>query len=54
MQAKYLKSHFEKNHYDFKVKIIVEEELLGTGGAIKNSLSYLPNEFFVLMVTQYY
>ena len=44
--SKILKSHFEKNHYDFKVKIIVEEELLGTGGAIKNSLSYLPNEFF--------
>ena len=39
-------SHFEKNHYDFKVKIIVEKELLGTGGAIKNAVDILPNEFF--------
>lgn len=39
-------SHFEKNYYDFNVKIIVEKELLGTGGAIKNAVDILPNEFF--------
>ena len=47
-------SHFEKNHYDFNVKIIVEKELLGTGGAIKNAVDILPNEFFVLMEILYY
>ena len=41
-----LTSHFEENDYSFKVKIIVEKELLGTGGAIKNAAGQLPDEFF--------
>ena len=41
-----LEEHFKNNYYNFDVKLIPEKEPLGTGGAIKNALKFLPEEFF--------
>ncbi len=41
-----LEEHFKNNYYNFDVKLVPEKEPLGTGGAIKNALKFLPKEFF--------
>ncbi len=47
-QAGKLQSHLEKRMFP-KIQLLVEEELLGTGGAIQNALPYLGDTpFFVL------
>ena len=44
----FVKKLKKKRKYNFNIKIVVEKEKLGTGGAVKNCLKYL-DEYFLLM-----
>jgi len=48
--AEQITDYFDKNSFGIKIKVIVEEEILGTGGGILNALEFFKDENFFLAV----
>lgn len=43
-------SYFNKNNFGIKIDVLVEEEILGTGGGVLNAKKYFKDEDFFLVV----
>lgn len=43
-------SYFRENDFGIKISVIVEDEILGTGGGILNAKEYLKNEDYFLVI----